>query len=236
MTYTVNKLIADAYYASGLVSREFETVNGQKVTDGLLWLNDILTETNVNDPMIPYESSYDFNAVVGQETYFIPNLVAIDTLVFYLDSVRYAMKYTKRNQYFGSSRVENIQTLPFQWYFERAKGGGNLYIYFEPDQNYPMQLHGSFELTSVALGDNLETTYDQFYITYLRYMLADRICSENNYVTPPNVIDKRDYYTGLISKQSKVLDLRITKNSTLQRRGHLSWGFINLGRGWTASY
>lgn len=236
MAYTVNNLIADAYYASGLVAREFETVNGQKVTDGLLWLNDILTETNVNDTMIPYESTYDFNAVVGQEAYFIPNLVQIDTLVFYLDSVRYAMKYTKRNQYFGSSRVENIQSLPFQWYFEREKGGGSIYIYFEPDQTYPIQLHGSFELTKVALGDNLETTYDQFYITYLRYMLADRICSENNYVTPPNIIDKRDYYSGLISKQSKVLDLRIKKTSTLQKRGTLGWAFVNLGRGWTASY
>lgn len=155
MAYTTNQLISGAYYASGVVSREFETVSGSQIADGLQWLNDILSEKRVDDGMVPYETVLSFNAVIGQKVYFIPNLTKIDTLVFYLDQVRYAMVYTKRNEFFGSPRVENIQTLPFEWYFERKVGGGNLHIYFAPDKNYPMEIHGIFDIGTVSLGQDL---------------------------------------------------------------------------------
>ena len=52
--------------------------------------------------------------------YFVPNLIQVDTLVFFLNSIRFSMDFNKRNNYFGSNRVQNIKTLPYQWYFERA--------------------------------------------------------------------------------------------------------------------
>lgn len=158
MAYTTTELITGAYYAAGIVSREFETTSGTQQADGLIWLNNIITETNVADGMIPYETTYNFNAVVGQEKYFVPGLVGIDTLVFYLDTVRFSMQYEKRNNYFGSPRVENINSLPFNWYFERCLGGGNIYIYFKPDQAYPIEIHGYFELASVSVGQDLSST------------------------------------------------------------------------------
>jgi hypothetical protein len=234
MAYTTNELITGAYYASGVISREFETVSGGQIGDGLNWLNDIISEKVVDDGMIPYESTYTFTAVPGQEIYSIPNLIAVDTLVFFLNSVRFSMAYNKRNNYFGSNRVENIQTLPYQWYFERQKGGGNLYIYFTPDKSYPMELHGTFRLSEVALFQDLSLTLDRFYMTYLRYALAERICAEFNYVTPPNVVKQLGKYEGWIDKKSKLLDLRIDKVSSLKNTGQsYSWAYINLGRGFT---
>lgn len=150
MTYTANELIVDSYYASGIVSREFETVNGTQLSYGLKWLNKILAQKRVDNGMISYETTYTFNGVVGQEKYFIPNLIQIDTLVFYLGNVRFPLAYTPRNQYFGTGRVENINTLPIQWYWERQIGGGNLYIYFEPDQNYRFEIHGTFNIAPVT--------------------------------------------------------------------------------------
>jgi len=234
MAYTTNQLISGAFYASGVVSREFETVSGAQIGDGLSWLNDILTEKTVDDGMIPYESTYTFTAVPGQEIYPIPDLIQIDTLVFYLNSVRFSMDYNKRNNYFGSNRVENIKTLPYQWYFERQKGGGNLYIYFSPDRSYPMELHGTFRLSEVTLGQDLSLILDRFYITYLRYALADRICAEYNYVTPPGVTRQLGKYEGWINKKSRLLDLRLEKVSSLNdQRTTYSWSYINLGRGFT---
>ncbi len=234
MAITTNELITGAFYAAGVVSREFETVSGSQIGDGLSWLNDIISEKVVDDGMIPYESTYTFTAVPGQEIYSIPNLIAIDTLVFFLNSVRFSMDYNKRNNYFGSNRVNNIQTLPYQWYFERQKGGGNLYIYFTPDRAYPMELHGTFRLTEVALFQDLSLTLDRFYITYLRYALAERICSEFNYVTPPNVVKQLGKYEGWIDKKSKLIDLRIEKISSLKDENTTySWAYINLGRGFT---
>lgn len=234
MAITTNELITGAFYAAGVVSREFETVSGSQIGDGLSWLNDIISEKVVDDGMIPYESTYTFTAVPGQEIYPIPNLIAIDTLVFFLNSVRFSMDYNKRNNYFGSNRVNNIQTLPYQWYFERQKGGGNLYIYFTPDRAYPMELHGTFRLTEVSLFQDLSLTLDRFYITYLRYALAERICSEFNYVTPPNVVKQLGKYEGWIDKKSKLIDLRIEKISSLKDENTTySWAYINLGRGFT---
>lgn len=232
MAYTTTQLITGAYYAAGVVSREFETVSGTQISNGLQWLNDILTEKTVDDGMIPYESTYTFSAVVGQEAYSIDNLISIDTLVFYLDSVRYAMRYTERNAYFGSPRVENIQTLPYQWYFERGFGGGTLYIYFTPDQAYDMEIHGIFRLSTVTLGQDLSLTLDQFYITYLRYALADRICAEYAYDTPSNLVRQLGKYQAWIDKKSRKLDLTIQKLSTLQKSGTYNWGMVNLGKGW----
>jgi len=234
MAYTTNQLIAGAFYSAGVVSREFETVSGAQIGDGLGWLNDILEEKVVDDGMIPYESTYSFNAVPGQEIYTIPNLIQIDTLTFFLNSVRFHMDYNKRNNYFGSNRVQNIRTLPYQWYFERQKGGGNLYIYFSPDQAYPLELHGIFRLTEVTLGQDLSLTLDRFYITYLRYALADRICAEYNYVTPPGVVRQLGKYEGWINKKSRLLDLRIDKISSLNNQHTTySWAWVNLGRGFT---
>jgi hypothetical protein len=232
MAYTTNQLISGAYYAAGVVSREFETVSGSQIGDGLIWLNNIITEKNVDEGMIPYETTYTSNFVVGQEIYFIPNLIQIDTLVFFLDEVRYAMKYTKRNAYFGTSRVENIQTLPYEWYFERQFGGGNLYIYFQPDRTYPFEIHGIFNLPTVSLGQDLSLTLDEFFITYLRYALADRICAEFSYTTPENVLRQMSKYEAFINKNSRILDLRLSKTSTLQKRGSFNYAFINLGHGW----
>lgn len=232
MAYTTNQLISSSYYASGIVSRDFETVSGAQIGDGLVWLNNIITEKTVDEGMIPYEDTYNADFVIGQEIYFIPNLIQIDTLVFFLDQVRYAMNYEQRNAYFGSSRVENIQTLPFEWYFERKFGGGNLYIYFQPDRAYPMEIHGIFRLPSVVLGQDLSLTLDEFYITYLHYALADRMCAEYTYTTPENVIKQLSKYEAFIDKSSRILDLSISKTSTLQKRGTFNYAFINLGHGW----
>lgn len=233
MAYTTTDLITSSYYASGVVSREFETVSGGQQADGLIFLNNIITEKTVDDGMIPYETTYNANFVIGQSVYPIPNLIKIDTLTFFMNSVRFSMKYEKRNAFFGSSRAEQIKTLPWQWYFERQFAGGNLHIYFEPDQNYPMEIHGVFRLASVALGQDLSLTIDEFYRTYLHYALADRICAEYNYTTPEGVTTQLTKYQSWIDKKSRLIDLRMKKQSTLQKRGTYGWAFINLGMGYT---
>lgn len=233
MPYTTTELITGAYYASGLVARRFETVSGSQIGDGLLWLNDIITEKTVDEAMIPYETTYTFNAVQGQQIYFIENLIRIDTLAFFKNQVRYSMQFQKRNQYFGTDRVENIESLPYAWYFEKQFEGGNLYIYFLPDQGYPFEVHGIFRLSEVTLGQDLSLTLERFYITYLRYALAERICAENQYDVPVYVEKELEKYQAFIAKRSRVLDLRMKKLSTLQNRITNNYAYINLGHGFT---
>lgn len=156
MAYTVTKLINDAYYASGIVSRDFEQASGSQLSDGLDFLNDILADKTIEKDMLPYYLRYNFYAEADVEKYFIPNLEQIETIVFFINSVRYQMAPTERNQYFGSSRAMNIQSLPFSWHMERCVGGANIYMYFSPDTNYPIEVWGQFRLAQVTLNQDLE--------------------------------------------------------------------------------
>ena len=146
MAYPTLKLITSAYYESGIVSRKFETVSGQQANDGLFYLNDLIDDKTVDNGLIPYYLEYDFAAVQGQEKYFIPDLINADTFVFYIDTVRYQTQNRGRREYFGTSRADNIQSLPGSWHLERCFGGANLFIYFLPDQNFPLTIWGQFRL------------------------------------------------------------------------------------------
>lgn len=341
MVYTVANLITDAYYISGIVSREFETVSGQQGSVGLAVLNNILTDKAIEKDMIPYYTKYTFNAIAGQETYFIPNLEELDTLVFFLNSVRYQMREVDRIAYRGNSRANNVTSLPFNWNLERCLGGALLSLYFFPDRNYPMEAWGLFRLLEVTMNQdlsftgvnaelgtitifgtapaagiltvgqlvingidlagiyntaqafvnhintgiipNVTATYiagkvtltttvpnsqimvstvggvdplsglnfanfsllgaaqtenfysrglDQFYISYLKFALADRLCTEYNFLVPAGVVKQLEQYQRWISKRSGGLDLSMQKTSTLTDRNPLNYGQVNLGKGW----
>lgn len=337
MAYTVANLIADAYYTSGIVSREFETVSGQEGNFGLQVLNNILTDKAIEKDMIPYYLKYNFNAVPNQGTYFIPNLEEIDTLVFFLNSVRYQMRKVDRIAFKGSSRAENISSLPFNWNIERCLGGSNISLYFFPDRAYPMEAWGLFRLSSVTMlqdlsfkgstadlgvltltgtgtldaaqfvvnGVDLEGSYatandfvnyintgiipnvtatylaskitlsnsatnstllisttglgdagntitfanfsttsgalsetfvsvglDEFYVSYLKFALADRLCTEYNFMVPMGVAKQLAQYQRWISKRSGGLDLSLQKASTLSNSSPLNYAQVNIGKGW----
>jgi hypothetical protein len=235
MPYTATKLITNAYYTSGIVGREFQTVSGAQLNDGLDILNELLTDKFAETDLLPYYTTYDFNVVQGQESYFIPNLVEIDTLVFFINSVRYAMRKTQRDVYFGSPRADNIQSLPFNWHFERGLGGGTIYLYFLPDVNYPMQLVGQFGLLEATINQDLLLTFDQFYISYLKYDLARRLCINYDYVIPDGVSLQLLQYELSISKRISPMDLSMQKISTLGKRQALNYAQVNLGGGWTVA-
>lgn len=233
MAYTTNQLISGAFYTAGVASREFETVSGQQIGDGLQWLNDIIQENVVNDGMIPYETTYSFSTVAGQEKYTIPDLIQIDTLTFFINTVRFGMVPVGRDLYFGSSRANNVKSLPCTYYFEKQLNGGDLYMYFLPSQIFPIELHGTFGMSSVSLGQDLSLTLAQFYTTYLRYALADRICSEYNLTTSPGIVKQLCRYKDMIDNNSNVLDLSSHKTSTLigNQQGPDVWGYANLYNG-----
>lgn len=231
MAYTVNQLISDAYYASGIVSREFETVNGPEIQDGLRWLNEILDTLIVEPDIIPYESTYNFTAVIGQEAYPIDNLIFADTLTFDLNSVRFPMRWVSRDIYFGQGRVQTITSLPYQYYVERDLTGAILYMYFLPNQPYPFTLHGVFRLSEVALGQDLDLTLNIFYQVYLKYMLAVKICHEYARSVPAGCQSELDQIRAKIQKQSRPLDMTIRKYSTLHQQTRMGWAWVNLGQG-----
>lgn len=235
MAYTVTELINRAYYLSQVVSRELETVTGQQQADALVWLNALLSLKSANSRVIPYYTKYEFNAVVGQEVYFVPNLVQPETLTFNIGTVRYSTQPVSRRPYQGAGRVDNIQSLPFNWNFERTLGGANISLYFKPADTYPIKIWGRFGFDNVALGDDLLDTYDEFYIDYLRYRLAMRICSEFGIPMQPQALAELE---ELEEAMTDIMppDLTLTKYSSLGSGPALTWADISLGKGWRPGY
>ena len=233
MAYTVTQLITGAYKSSSVVASEFETVSADQFSDGLIYFNDIIAEKRVDNSLIPYYSEYTLNSIIGQETYWVDNLIQVATATFNIDTVRYQMNQVQRNQYFGSARANDITSLPFSYHVERQRGGANLYLYYLPDRVYPITLWAQFDLPELTATQDLLQFFDRFYITYLRYELANRICAEFGYDVPPGVSSLLTRYRNQISKRSQQMDLRMTKSSTLGSRGALNYAQVNLGQGWT---
>ncbi len=365
MTYTVTNLITDAYSDSSVVARQFETVQGYQLTDGLRWFNELLGDKAMDSGDIPYITvQYPLLGVVGQEQYFIPDCVDIESIVFYIGSVRYQMQYLDRGRYFGYPRANNINALPLAYHYERTYGGINLWVYFYPQQAYLFNVTGNFFVQNVTLNQNLTskvalanlgvpaitgtpstsftlnpgqlvinnvdlvgsyasiaafltyintgiippipnygqigvvpttpaltagyigseivfsntgtlslgssayilvqsngvasgtnnltfanfstvggylsrpffcTSFDQFYINYLEYQLAERICQKLNFAVPDGVARQLQRYQLQINKLAEPLDLMSQKVSVLSGSKAINYAAINIGQGWTVS-
>ena len=231
MAYTTTQLIADAYYLSGIVAREFQTVSGTQAIDGLRLLNFFLAVKTADTNLVPYYREFTFPAVVNQQNYFVENLIGVETVTFELGNVRYAVDILGRKDYYGTSRVNNVPSLMSTVRCERKKGGMNLAFYFTPSQAFPVQVWGKAGLDSVTGTEDLEDTYDLFYIEYLRHGLAEYICSDNGATFQPQAAKRLDELEQILSQISPP-DLSVRKLSSLTGLGGLTMADVNVGHNW----
>ncbi len=249
MPYTAEELITRSWFLSGIVGRNLQVPTGDQIYDGLQMLNDLLNFKQIEIDLIPYWTYIELPLTPGEEFYFLPYVAAIESATFNIDVVRYPMDSVTRRNYYGSSRVDNISTLPFSWNYNRALGGGNMALYFKPDSAYPMKMMVKLFLVDVELQTDLTDVsqsvpytfinssnqgLDTSYIEYLRYALARYMCSEYGVSFSP------ESEKILISYQRKLMyigppDLSSIKSSVLTEFPGFNWGDVNIGRGWRPS-
>lgn len=257
MVYTAQQLVTRSWVLSGIVARNLQYPTGDQITDGLQMLNNLLDYKQIETDLIPYWQYITFDAVSQQEYYFLPYVAAIETSTFNIGVVRYPMVGTSRTNYFGSSRVDNIYTLPFSWNYERGVGGGTFGMYFIPDTTYPIKMKVKLFMVDVALNTDMQdvtasftntynvpnyTTYtfinngiqgyDTSYLEYLRYALARYMTSEYGVLFNP---ESEKIYQSMVRKLMYMdpPDLSMKKLSILQsdQSPGYSWGDVNLGHG-----
>lgn len=230
--HTVKMLITEAYYLSGIVARELQQLSGDQLIDGKRCLNQLLSLKTIDNALIPYHSTYSFSTVAAQESYFIPRLIEIETLTFFINNVRFPTRDTGRQYYFGTAKAP-VQALPYYRHIEKCKGGANLFLTFTPDKVYPMILWGKFSLSEITdENEDLGLIYDEFYLMYLEYALAELICSKYNIAFQPQAAQKLSELEQLLRNVSPV-DVSCTKVSTLQAKPlHINYADVNLGKGW----
>lgn len=249
MPYTAQELITRSWFLSGIVARNLQVPTGDQIYDGLQMLNDLLNFKQIEIDLIPYWTYIELPLVANQEFYFLPYVAAIESATFNIDVVRYPMDYVSRRNYYGTSRVDNISTLPFSWNYNRALGGGNMALYFLPESNYPMKMMVKIFLVDVTLQMDLTNLseivpynfinssnqgLDTSYIEYLRYALAQYMCSEYGVLFNPESEKILTSYKRKLMYMSPP-DLSTQKTSILTQGTGLNWGDINIGKGWRPS-
>lgn len=232
MAYTARQLISDAYYTSNIVSRDFETPTGAQITDGLRFLNQCITDKDIDSSLVPYSQRYTMTTTIGVAEYFIENLIYAETLTFFINGTRYQTNNQQRQEFFGSFRQVNIESLPFNWHAERMLDGSKIFLYFVPSQAFPIEIWGQFRLSEVTLDQDLNLTYEKFYTNFLQYELAVRLCKEYGYNPPPMVVEQLQSYYQIINARSNTYDLRTQKYSTLSGQTAINYALINLANGW----
>jgi hypothetical protein len=248
MAYLAQQLITRSWYLSGIVARNLQEPTGDQITDGLAMLNSLLDFKQIDTALIPYWQYIQLNAVPGQEFYFLPFVAAVESMTFNLSVVRYPMEGVTRRNYYGSARVDNISTLPYSYNYNRALGGGNLALYFLPQQNYPLKMMVKIFLTDVTLDTDLTNIseivpytfinssnqgFDTSYIEYLRYALARYMCSEYGVMFNPESEKILRSMERMLMFESPP-DLSMKKTTVLASGDQVgfNWGDVNLGRGW----
>ena len=164
------------------------------------------------------------------------------------NQVRYAMRQVDRKIYWATPRANQIMSLPYQYTVERQfggstntqpgvlpnpLGGASIYVYFLPVQAYQFQLWGLFSLNSVTMGQDLSLTLDQFYIDFLMYELAERLCADYDYSMPEGAAHQLEEYQMIIDKREQRLDLNHQSISALsQTTDGVNYAWANLSTGW----
>jgi hypothetical protein len=248
MPYTARTLVTRSLYLSGIVSRNLQVPTGDQISDGLDQLNSLLDFKQIDTDLIPYWQYIELPFVPNQEFYFLPYVAAIESATFNLDVVRYPMDFVTRRNYYGSGRVDNIASLPFSYNYNRSLGGGNFATYFLPESNYPLKLMAKIFLVDVTLDTDLTDIseivpytfinssnqgYDTSYIEYLRYALAQYMCSEYGIQFNP---ESMKILTALQRKLMYISppDLSMIKVTILAKDCNTgwNWGDVNIGHGW----
>lgn len=226
------ELITNAWYLSGIVSRDLETVSGDQISDGLNILNELLGEKSGTGRYIPYYTQAQVATVAGQQDYTVPNLIVLDTLTFNIADVRYNMRRDSRYRFWGTARLDNIESLPFHYYSERVLGGSKISLYFLPNADIDyLTVTGRYALTTVALDDEMSTLLDSFYVSYLKYLLAQRLCDWYSTEFSPS---KQKVLAELEANCVDVnpMDFTVKKLSTLSSRDSINYAQVNIGKGW----
>jgi hypothetical protein len=232
MFTNASELVTRSFNLADIVSKDLETVSGSQSAEGLRILNDLLDELSIDGRYVLYYGYMTLPLIEGQEKYNVPGLIDVDPLTFNIGKVRYEMMRVERRQYLGSSRVDDVKSLPFTYYTERVLGGTDIYLYFSPADNYTLNITGKMSLVNVKPFDNLRLQLDGFSISYLTYALAIRLLDAYGLPVPAEIQKRHDIIENQLADIGKK-DMTVTRVSSLQSFPMGYWARANLSTGWT---
>ncbi len=226
------EIINRALVLSGLVARGLQQASGEQGKDGLFWLNQLLAEKSAKGRLLPYYGHLEVTPAIGDKVAFFEGMVSADVFTFNIGDIRYPVKATTRNKFFGEARAENISSLPYEWYWERVPGGINIHLYFSPAGEYPLKLTGLIGFSPVTFDTEMNPIMDGYYQNFLMFELAESLCAWSKISMPPATAAKLERLRKEVTDINPK-DYSQTKISMLGGNGILSYATINFCKnGW----
>jgi hypothetical protein len=229
---TAQQLVNDAWYLSGIVGRGFQTVDGEKSSDGLRFLNDILFEIESTGNLQPYYTFKEVDVPLGASSFFVDNLIECSSVTFAIGNVIYTLIPKGIRGFFDDNYIKGIQSLPYEYYAQRQPNGTLINIYFTTNQDYKFQITGKFSISPVKNTDDLYQVFGGLYISYLKYALAKKMCDFYQHefdAQHTRELIRLGKMVYSISRPGNVNRFQSILNPSLG----VSYGMANLGNGWT---
>ena len=232
MSTTVADFIRRAYIRSNIISPEYESADSQQLSDGLMLLNECMSEIGINSSANPYETTFSFDTVPGQTSYILDNYIENEVVSFRWGEVRYQLEKVGAAEFLGTTRVMNVTSLPFQYYIRRIYPNSmEIQIYYSPANIYTVEVTGKRPLNTISITDpaDLETLFDSFYLLYLNICLAKAICDWTGITEPPANEERRLILTDKISR---INGPDMTLNSSGSNSRAINYPLVNFSGRW----
>lgn len=244
---TVRQLLTFSIYLSGLRGAGLNTPIGDEITYALTIFNNLIAERNDDGQLLPYYQAVVLDSTVGTVdelgTYsiFVPGLVSLETFGVLIDNdLRLFMYIATRDEFFNSNRVMDVAAIPYSYFPQRViqdvdgtpTEGVRIYTYFAPQEAvYRFQLTGRFSTDDFTLDSNIYGSFGQFYVNYLQYKVASRLCQY--YQIPFSQVNTLE----LIKLERKVTDinaydLSMRKVAAFPANNCVNPGSIKFSGGW----
>lgn len=246
MAYPIRQLIIEAYYLSGLVSRETETVSGEELEEGRHYLNIILSNNTINGERIIYSQSTKGTLNISSNTIYVPKLFCVQTITLYNGNIRYPLTRLDRDQFYGTSSIHALESIPVYYHEElsilpldltenQPTEGMRINVYPCANTNYEYVIHGKFgfdEIKPENLSDDALKLWAYYYINYLTLSLAKRLNATTDIAFPVATQELlKSVEQELCSKNTKDYSMKIM-NPFGFNESSSCFPLVNLGTGY----
>jgi hypothetical protein len=231
VTITAGTLIRDAYLLASVLDLS-EEPEGFYATQGLLTLNDVITQWGNIGIYIPYDSVYQITVQPGVATYttrkvivnisegniVTPNSSTTNSnLITPLKLATLKERNLFNNNYQGRPNLIYLERQQVILNNDQNSEGSQYTLYPTPDSSYNLTLYLKWQLKFVSLFEQL-VQFPDYYLKPLKYQLAKDFSDLYKTVLPPQFFEE---YNRLMQelKATNPSDMTIqNSNPFLERR------------------
>ena len=229
---TTNQLIEGAFKILSLYTED-RALGNNRMTEGLFYLNALLSNYASSPSKIAYDSELTFDLVPNQRSYTISKAPGADVdseRLVILKFVRlknndtfYEVDITKDSLYFNGVGYESYTGLPSKCFLQNSPGFSTLTFFEKPDIAYSCTIKGKFVLAPIELNQSLSIVPNYYYL-FLESALARTLASR--YKGSTWASNDEAQYQEMLKSLTNISDVNIVADPGALLSGGTGYGTL----------